>query len=140
MRSAALLLSSVLCGTPAGAQSPSNWFTVTGDAERADIDTVQVDPIALARDADGKTMHIRVSRAALRHNWDGAPYRSYDAQVVFRCAERRAEYRAITYYMAPLWRGDPHLTVDYADKPRPMLFKDAQPNPTLRIVRAACGV
>ena len=33
--------------------------------------------------------------------------------------------------------GDPHQTVDYSDKPRPMLFRDAQPNPTQRIVRAA---
>ncbi|MBN8748657.1 Uncharacterised protein [Xylophilus ampelinus] len=139
MRFAALLPAAVLFGTAALAQSPSNWFTVTGDPERVGVDTVQVDPVAVARDADGKTMNIRVNRAALRHNWDGVPYRSYDAQVVFRCAERRAEYRAVTYYMAPLWRGDPHLTVDYADKPRPMLFKDALPNPTERIVRAACG-
>jgi len=139
MRSVALLLASVLSGTWAGAESPSNWFTVTGDPERAEIDTVQVDPVAVGRDADGKTMNIRVSRAALRHNWDGVPYRSYDAQVVFRCAERRAEYRAVTYYMAPLWRGDPHLSVDYSERPQPMLFRDTQPNPTQRIVRAACG-
>jgi hypothetical protein len=139
MRSVAILLASVLSGTWAGAQSPSNWFTVTGDPERAEIDTVQVDPVAVGRDADGKTMNIRVSRAALRHNWDGVPYRSYDAQVVFRCAERRAEYRAVTYYMAPLWRGDPHLSVDYSERPQPMLFRDTQPNPTQRIVRAACG-
>lgn len=139
MRFAALLLATVLFGTSAGAQSPSSWFTVTGDPERAEVDTVQVDPVAVARDADGKTMNIRVSRAALRHNWDGVPYRSYDAQVVFRCAEQRAEYRAVTYYLAPLWRGDPHVTVDYSSRPQPMLFKDAQPNPTQRIVRAACG-
>lgn len=139
MRTAALLLAGLLTGTWAEAQSAANWFTVTGHPERPDVDTVQVDPVAVARDADGKTMNIRVSRAALRHNWDGVPYRSYDARVVFRCTERRAEYSVITYYMAPLWRGDPHQTVDYSDKPRPMLFRDAQPNPTQRIVRAACG-
>lgn len=137
MRSAVLLLAAVLLGRPAAAQS--NWFTVTGNPARADVDTVQVDPVAVARDADGKTMNIRVSRAALRHNWEGVPYRSYEAQVVFRCAERRAEYLSATFHMAPLWEGVPHQTTDYAAKPPPMLFKDVQPNPTQRIVRAACG-
>ena len=39
---------------------------------------------------------------------------------------------------APLWAGEPHNVTDYASNPRPVLFRDMEPNPTDRIVRAAC--
>ena len=120
------------------APPPRAWFTVSGDPGRDDADTVQVDPVALQSDADSRTMMLRVSRARARQSWEGVPYRSYEAQVRFLCQARRAEYLEIAYYTAPRWQGAVHRRVDYRANPQPMLFKDAQPNPTQRIVRAAC--
>lgn len=114
------------------------WFTVSGNPGNAMVDTVQVDPVAVASSPERKTMYVRVSRKSQRINWDGVPYRSYESQVAFDCRARRAEYLIATYYMAPLWAGDPHNTTDYTHKPRPMLFRDVEPNPTGRLVRAAC--
>jgi hypothetical protein len=38
----------------------------------------------------------------------------------------------------PLWQGQPHKVTDYANDRRPMRFLDVEPNPTNRIIRAAC--
>jgi hypothetical protein len=121
------------------AQQQSPWFTITGDPRDASVDTVEVDPVAVSAAGDRKTMNVRVNRARERLNWEGVPYRSYESQVVFSCRAKKAEYLVATFYMAPLWQGMPHKTTDYADNPRPMLFLDVVPNPTERIVRAACG-
>jgi hypothetical protein len=40
--------------------------------------------------------------------------------------------------MAPLWQGEAHKATDYSNNPRPMRFLDMVPNPTDRIIRAAC--
>lgn len=116
------------------------WFTVTGNPDDATLNTVQVDP----KPEDGvdglKTMRLRVNRSAQRTSWDGTPYRSYEARVLFDCPRKSARYLTITYYDSPLWQGRPHKTTDYTRGPeRLMLFRDVEPNPTARIVRAACG-
>ncbi len=129
---------SMLASVGTGVQAQSNWFTVTGNPRDPSVNTVQVDPVAVSSTADRKTMNLRVSRSAPRVNWDGVPYRSYESQVAFDCRARKAEYRVATYYSEPLWAGEPVIAADYADKPRPMLFRDMEPNPTYRIVRAAC--
>jgi hypothetical protein len=120
------------------AQTQTGWFTVTGNPDDAGVDTVQVDPVAIKTAGDMKTMKVRVSRSQPRINWDGVPYRSYESRVVFDCRAGRAGYLYASYYLEPLWRGAPHKDADYAGRPRPMLFRDVQPNPTERIVRAAC--
>ena len=132
---AALLLAGGLLAQAAWAADP--WLTLTGDPLQPGQDTVQVNPVAVERSAESRTLDIRVNRAQPRHNWDGVPYRSYTAQVRIRCDERRGEYLNIRMYMQPLWVG-PTQEARY-DEPRPpMLFKDVRPNPTERIVRAAC--
>lgn len=123
----------------AAVQAESNWFTVAGNPADPDIDTVQVDPVAVHREESTRVMSVRVSRAALRRNWEGVSYRSYESEVLFDCRTRRAHYRQVSFYGDPLWRGDAHTRTDYRGDPKPMLFKDMAPNPTLRIVRAACG-
>ncbi|WP_077000335.1 surface-adhesin E family protein [Variovorax sp. KK3] len=120
------------------ANAQTGWFTVTGNPADASVDTVQVNPVAIATDWPLKTMLVRVSRAEERRNWEGVPYRSYESRVRFNCRARKAHYLYATFYMAPLWQGEPHQRTDYDANPRPMLFLDAQPNPTERIVRAAC--
>lgn len=113
------------------------WLTITGDPAQAWQDTVQVNPVAVDRSAQARTLQIRVNRAQLRTNWDGIPYRSYTAQVRIRCEERRGEYLSIRMFVQPLWVG-PVQEANYAEARPPMLFRDVQPNPTERIIRAAC--
>ena len=133
------LWASAIASVAAATPSPGAWFTVAGNPRNPAVNTVEVDPMALRNDGEVKTMNLRVNRSTLRNNWEGVPYRSYETQVVFSCRARKAEYLVATFYMAPLWQGMPHKTTDYADNPRPMLFLDVVPNPTERIVRAACG-
>lgn len=122
----------------AAAQAQTAWFTVTGNPDDASVNTVQVDPVAIKTAGDFKTMNVRVSRSEPRTNWDGVPYRSYESRVVFDCRAGKASYLHASYYLEPLWQGASHKAVDYAGNPRPMLFRNIEPNPTERIVRAAC--
>ena len=121
------------------AHAQSNWFTVVGNPTDPAADTVEVDPVAIRVEGDSKTMNVRVSRAQPRRNWEGVPYRSYESEVTFDCRARRADYRRASFYAEPLWQGTSHRTTDYTNDPRPMLFRDMKPNPTGRLVRAACG-
>ena len=120
------------------AEAQTRWFTVTGNRADAGVDTVEVDPVAVRSDGERKTMNVRVSRATERRNWEGMPYRSYESRVVFDCRARKASYVEATFYPAPLWRGTPRPAVDYSANPQPMLFRDVEPNPTQRLIRAAC--
>ncbi|WP_326539302.1 surface-adhesin E family protein [Pseudorhodoferax sp.] len=129
-----LLLSSLCCGT---AVAGADWFTVTGDPQDEQVDTVQVDP---RTHGSGGTLQMRISRTQPRISWDGVPYRSYTAQVAFDCVAKRAQYHSISFHLEPLWRGDPHRTVDYrTGEPRMMEFREMRPNPTARIIAAACN-
>lgn len=120
------------------AEAQTDWFTVTGNPRDASVDTVEVDPVAIQTHGALKTMNVRVSRATERLNWEKVPYRSYESQVVFDCRARKAEYLFATFYPVPLWQGPPHKVADYANDRRPMRFLDVEPNPTNRIIRAAC--
>ena len=123
----------------AAVQAQSNWFTVAGDPNDPAVDTVQVDPVSIFREREARVMSVRVSRSAARRNWEGVGYRSYESEVVFDCHARRAHYRQVNFYDPPLWQGAVHTRTDYTNDPKPMLFLDMAPNPTQRIVRAACG-
>jgi hypothetical protein len=122
----------------AGVASGAAWFTVAGHPDDPAADTVQVDPVAIMVAGERRTMNVRVSRSQDRANWEGVPYRSYEARVAFDCRARKAEYRFARFYMAPLWQGEAHKTTDYSNDPRPMRFVDMEPNPSDRIIRAAC--
>ncbi|MGE0332179.1 MAG: surface-adhesin E family protein [Ramlibacter sp.] len=134
----ALFLLCLWC-TQAMAQTPPNWFTVLGDRADPTLNTIEVDPAPLENSDAGRIMNIRVSRSAQRTSWDGVPYRSYNARVMFNCTEGKAYYLSLTFYNQPLWQGASHRTSTYTpDNPRPMLFLDVEPNPTQRIIKAAC--
>lgn len=128
----------VLAGAT-GAQAQSNWFTVAGNPNDPTVDTVQVDPVSVVRAREARVVHVRVSRSTQRRNWEGVAYRSYASEVVFDCRARRAHYRQASFYGEPSWQGEAHTRTDYTNDPKPMLFKDMAPNPTQRIVRAACS-
>jgi hypothetical protein len=131
-----LLMAIGMIGCAAHAQP--GWFTVVGDPQDKVADTVQVDPARVAPAESAKEMNLRVNRATARFNWDGIAYRSYESRVVFDCQARRASYVAARFYIQPLWQGEAHHVADYTDAPKPVLFRDMKPNPTARIVRAAC--
>jgi hypothetical protein len=131
-----LSLSAAVCGF---ARAETVWFTVAGDPESASANTVQVDPTPVAIDNELRSMKIRVSRSLPRTNWEGVPYRSYVSDVTFDCVSNTARYTAITFYMQPLWQGSPHkITVYPPDQTRAMEFRNMEPNPTARIMKAAC--
>jgi hypothetical protein len=98
-----------------------------------------VDPAPLEVSDAGRTMRIRVSRSTQRTSWDNVPYRSYYATVLFNCTEGKAHYLSLRFYNEPRGKGASHKTSTYTrDNPRPMLFLDVEPNPTQRIIKAAC--
>lgn len=117
----------------------TNWFNVMGDPQDPAVNTVEVDPTPVAVNGELKTMKIRVSRSAQRTSWDGVPYRSYTSTVLFDCASKTARYLSLDFYMEPAWKGASHQTSTYPpDVKRAMEFRDVTPNPTQRLIRAAC--
>lgn len=128
----------LLCAGVAAQAAEVAWFTVAGNPADHAADSVQVDPVAIKITGERRIMNLRVNRSQDRANWEGQPYRSYDARVAFDCRARTAEYHFARFYMTPLWQGEAHKTTDYSKNPRPMRFLDMAPNPTDRIIRAAC--
>ena len=122
---------------PAAAPGPT-WFTVAGSPGQEKVESVLVDLSDVPSDAQGGVMALRVNRSQERRSWDGVPYRSYEALVSFDCRAGRARYLEIAFYRAPLWQGDVTQRRDYRANPPAMEFRGMNPNPTERIVRAAC--
>lgn len=138
MKPFAFFLSAALCAPAAFAQA--GWFTVIGDPAEATADTVEVDPHPIAVKGDLRSMRIRVNRMSERKNWDGVPFRSYQASVEFDCVKNTAQFQQVKYFMQPNWAGDSHKSVTFSDaNARPMRFRDMNPNPMSRILKAACA-
>lgn len=119
--------------------SQNQWLSVVGDTTDGAADTVQVDPVTFNRDGALRAVRVRVSRARERTSWDGVLYRSYVAEVLIDCVARTGRYASIEFFGQPLWEGEPHGKTTYSKREiRPMLFRDMEPNPTARLIRAAC--
>ena len=120
-------------------QAATEWFNVVGDAANESLNTIEVDPTPVAITGESRIMRVRVSRSEDRVNWDGVSYRSFVADVLFDCPQLEARYLSIDYYRLPAWKGEPYLRRVYSQmEPRMMLFRDVEPNPHQRIIRAAC--
>ena len=134
-----VLLLSCVC---LSARAQSEWLTVSAaDSSNIDTDIVEVDADSVAGKSGLRSMDIRVSRAKLRTSWDGVPYRSYTATVLIDCIAKTGRYVSLDFYRLPLWKGTSHQTATYElNYVRAMQFLDMQPNPTQRIVKAACQV
>lgn len=134
---ALVVMAAMFCADWACAQTA--WFTVVGDRNNPAANTVEVDPVPLSVQERKRVMQVRVNRSELRTSWDAVPYRSYVSEVVFDCARRNARYTSLVFYQLPLWAGESHQTSTYTEaNPRWMLFRDMSPNPTARLIRAAC--
>ncbi len=130
-----------LCVAAVAGRAQTVWFTVMGSEKDPNVNTVQVDPVPIEVNDAGRIMKLRINRSTESRNWEGVPYRSYNARVQIDCGRRTAKYLWGEFFNQPLWQGTPHVTTDYTVGPtRQMLFLDVEPNPTMRIIRAACPV
>ena len=122
------------------AQAGTNWFNVMGDAADESVNTIEVDPTPVSIAGETRIMRVRVSRSQDRVNQEGVPYRSFVSEVLFDCPSSMARYLSINYYRLPAWKGEPYLRREYIEtQPRLMQFRDVEPNPVRRIIRAACN-
>jgi len=122
------------------AQAGADWFSIMGDAADESVNTIEVDPTPVSITGETRIMRVRVSRSQDRVNWDGVPYRSFVSEVLFDCPSNTARYLSIDYYRLPAWKGEPYLRRVYPQtEPRLMLFRDVEPNPHQRIIRASCN-
>lgn len=137
MKQVTLFLAALLAASIAPAQAV--WLTVAGDPENPSVNTIQVNPVPVEVKDELRTMQVRVSRSTQRTSWDAVPYRSYESTVLFDCAQKNARYLSLTFFMQPGWKGESHRTSTYPrEAPRWMEFRDVEPNPHARILRAAC--
>jgi hypothetical protein len=132
-----ILLSLALSVAPLGAGA--EWLTITGDPANPQENTVQVDPVPISVTGEERVLRMRLNRSARRVNPDGIGYRSFDSTVLFDCATNTARYLETTFYDRANWSGEPSKVLTYpATSPRPMLLRDLEPNPSQRIIHAAC--
>lgn len=117
-----------------------DWFNVMGDAADESVNTIEVDPTPVLITGETRIMRVRVSRSQDRVNRDGIAYRSYVSEVLFDCPNSTARFLSIDYYRLPAWKSEPYQRWEYSPtEPRWMQFRDVEPNPYRRIIRAACS-
>lgn len=125
--------------TASPCRAQSDWLTVVGYPDDPVIDTVQVQLEPRSANADMQNVNLRVNRAATRTSTDGVVFRSFVATAEVDCTAKKGRFTSAAFYTLPLWRGDPHKSFSFPPaQVRPMLFRDITPNPTERIIRAAC--
>ena len=139
----AIACSAILLGVPVSVWAQVTpapmWLNILGDPGNPAADTVEVNPDPVSVNGPLRTMRVRVNRSGERKNWDGVPYRSYIAEVLFNCNDNNARYVAMEYYMQPNWKGEAHAATKYTpSEARPMRFRDVTPNPAAQIIKAAC--
>ena len=113
-------------------------LTLQGDPFDPGAETVQVDPTALNVMDDIRTMPVHVSRGHVRTGYDGTAYRSYRAITRVRCTPKDARFQQLELFEGPLWTGTSRTIAYPEGRMPPMQFKDMSPNPTERILTAAC--
>ncbi|RYX94362.1 MAG: hypothetical protein EOO28_15000 [Comamonadaceae bacterium] len=119
--------------------SDHTWFTIVGDSLRQDVDTIQVDVNPVAIKNNMRLLNVRLSRAKGRVSGDGISFRSFDSLTEFDCDKKTARYTRTRFYAEPLWKA-PTRVMDYpSNDVRPMAFREIEPNPNERIIRAACN-
>lgn len=134
----AAVLAGVLAGAMGAAQA-STWLTMRGEPDDAANDIVEVDAESIEGKTELRTMQVRVNRAQQRTSRDGVVFRSFVSVVEFDCSKSTARFLSADFYRLPLWRGAVHQSLVYSrDQVRPMVFREMTPNPSERIIRAAC--
>lgn len=120
-------------------RAETNWFTVLGDTSDPLATTVAVDPVPQSVQGEQRTMRVRVNRPVERVTRDGVRFRSFQSSVLFDCTQKTARYVSVDFFLQPLWAGETYKSVTYpASDIRAMEFREVNPNPRDRIIRAAC--
>lgn len=130
------LLAAAMC--VGSAHSVELWLTVIGDVTNPAVDTVEVATSTVAREGELRLMKIRTHRMHERVTFESKPYRSYLGQIQIDCTAEEARFRELRYFRGPLWTGQVRDVAFPRDAMPKVVFRDVQPNPVQRIVRAAC--
>lgn len=116
------------------------WLTIVGEPERADVDTIQFNPIPVSVQGPLRVMTVRVSRSEERMSGDGIRFRSFSGLVEFNCERQQARFASSQFYDEPLWRSPSRFVKYPPTDVRPMAFRKFEPNPSERVIRAACSI
>ena len=124
---------------PACANAAGEWLTVLGNPSEAAVTTIEVNPVTIAISGDQRTMQVRINRSVQRTTPDGVTFRSFNSSVLFDCVQKTARFVSVDFYAQPLWQGEIFKSVTYsALDARNMEFREVEPSPRDRIIRAAC--
>ena len=116
-----------------------SWLTILGSPGDPDVDTILIDPTPSAVKGHMRWMNLRLNRAKTRTSTDGIVFRSFVSVIEFDCDKRSARFTKTQFYNDPLW-ASPGRAMDYpAAMVRPMAFREIEPNPSERVIRAACS-
>ena len=116
-----------------------SWLTITGSTADPDVNTIQIDPTPVDTRGQLRWMTLRLNRPKQRTSTDGIVFRSFVSVIEFDCEKRTARFTKTQFYNGPLWTS-PGRTMDYpASMVRPMVFREIEPNPSERVIKAACA-
>lgn len=134
----AVLVCSAAMGC-AWANEPA-WLSITGDAQNAAMDTVDVDASSAVAFETMRLIKLRVNRAKPRPGFDGLPYQSYYSTAIVDCPALNAWHRTISLFEQPLWRGQMRIKEYTESDGHGVTFSDMEPNPRDRLIKAACAM
>jgi hypothetical protein len=122
------------------AQAENNWFTLAGDPQDPTADYIQLNPAALSRDKNMRTVPVRVSRVLARTSKEGIVFRSFEGLAAIDCQSGSARILQAAFYAKPDFKGTPFRSEVFGpDDVRPLAFRGVSGKPTQRVVRAACN-
>ncbi|MDB5964136.1 MAG: hypothetical protein JWQ72_636 [Polaromonas sp.] len=117
----------------------NNWLTLAGDPHDPAGDYIQLDPVAMTREHDLRTIPVRISGAAPRMNPDGLLFRSVTGLAAIDCKARTARFVNANFYAEPGFAGSPFSSRELGMAPGSHTFRGLDEAPAGRVVRAACG-
>ena len=122
-------------------RATTNWLTLVGNPRDAAVSTIEVYALPVVVSDNLRSLDIRVNRDQQSLSSEGIPFRSYSATILVDCYENKARFTTAAFYMTPLWEGTPHKIASWsAAQVRPVLFRNFDPNPRDKIIRAACRI
>ncbi len=127
-----------LTGSCAVASTDVVLFTILGNPADPNADTILIDPTPVEVKGPFRWMTLHMNRARQRVSTDGISFRSFTSIVEFNCDKGTARFAKTQFYNDPLWTS-PGQSFNYPPTMvRPMAFRDVNPNPVERVIKAAC--
>jgi hypothetical protein len=120
------------------AHAEETWLTLAGDPQEPKGDYIQLDPAALTRENDLRTLPLRVSGGYTRTSQDGIAYRSLTGIAAIDCQKRTARIVRASYYAEPEFKGAPFKTSDAGAQINPVTLRGLDADRTKQLIHAAC--